>query len=48
MYWNSSPVTLHIFGQSVSASIGTFYLPGAYDSFLFTSVAPSNFIWIGQ
>jgi hypothetical protein len=47
MYVNSSLVTLHIFGQTITAGTGIFFLPSAYDSFYFNT-APASFAWYGQ
>jgi hypothetical protein len=47
MYSNPMPLTLHVFGQSIVASTGIFFLPSAYDTFFFNS-APASFTWIGQ
>jgi hypothetical protein len=47
MYSNPTPVALHIFGQSITASTGVVFLPNPYDTFYF-SHPPSSFIWIGK
>lgn len=47
MYSNPTTLTLHVFGQSIVASTGIFFLPSAYDTFFFNS-APASFTWIGQ
>jgi hypothetical protein len=47
MYSNPTTLTLHVFGQSITASTGIFFLPSAYDTFFFNS-APASFTWIGQ
>jgi hypothetical protein len=44
---NPMSLTLHVFGQSIVASTGIFFLPSAYDTFFFNS-APASFTWIGQ
>ncbi len=47
MYSNPAPVTLHIFGQSISSASGIVFLPSPYDLFSFSSV-PISFTWIGK
>lgn len=47
VYSNSIPVTLHIFGQTITSTFGIIFVPSAYDSFHF-SAAPTTFSWIGK
>jgi hypothetical protein len=44
---NSTPVTVHVFGVSYTASSGIIYLPSPYDTFSMSS-APLVFSWIGK
>jgi hypothetical protein len=44
---NSTPVTVHVFGTSYTASSGIIYLPSPYDTF-YMSTAPLVFSWIGK
>lgn len=46
-YTSTAPVTLHIFGQTITASMGIIFLPNPYDSFYF-SVRPGVFSWTGK
>jgi hypothetical protein len=46
-YSNPSPVTLTIFGQTITAAMGIIFLPSPYDAFSF-NMAPASFSWIGQ
>ncbi len=47
VFWNSTAVTLHVFGQTISMTFGIIFLPNPYDSFYF-SHAPSIFAWVGK
>ncbi len=47
---NATPVTLHVFGQTLHLSFGVVFLPSPYDSFYFTtpSGTPTGFSWFGK
>lgn len=47
LYSNATPVTLHVFNQTITSSVGIVFLPSPYDSFHF-NVAPTAFTWIGK
>lgn len=48
-YSNSTPVTLNVFGQSITASQGIVFLPNPYDTFYFTSAPISlTLVWTGK
>lgn len=44
---NSTPVTVHVFGTTYTASSGIIFLPSPYDT-IFVSAAPLLFSWIGK
>lgn len=46
-YTSGVPITLHIFGQAITATNGIFFLPNAYDSFHF-NISPPIFTWVGK
>lgn len=46
-FFSAAPVSLHIFGQTITLSTGIFFLPSPYDSFRF-SAAPASFSWTGK
>lgn len=46
-YSSTAPVTLHVFGQAITASMGIIFLPNPYDSFYF-SARPAIFSWTGK
>jgi hypothetical protein len=46
-FTNASPVTLNVFGQSLTLSFGVVFLPSPYDNFYFSS-APNGFSWYGK
>lgn len=46
-FWNTSPVTLNIFGQTLTLSFGVVFLPSPYDAFYFSAV-PNGFSWYGK
>lgn len=48
-FWNASPVTLHIFGLTLTLSFGVVFVPSPYDVFYFSGATlPSNFSWHGK
>ncbi len=47
LFSSASPVTLHIFGQTITESFGVIFLPSPYDIFYFTGTLPTAFSWIG-
>ncbi len=46
-YSSATPVTLTVFGQSMTASVGIIFLPNPYDSISFIS-PPTSFSWTGK
>ncbi len=44
---NSTPLTVQVFGQSLTMSFGVIFLPNPYDTIRF-SEAPSTFSWTGK
>jgi hypothetical protein len=46
-YSNPSPVTLTVFGVTITASTGIIFLPSSYDQFSFSAV-PTSLLWSGQ
>jgi hypothetical protein len=48
IFSNSSPLSLHVFGQTILTSFGIIFLPSPYDSFNFVLTAPTMFLWIGR
>jgi hypothetical protein len=47
-FTNGSPVTLNVFGQSLSLSFGVVFLPSPYDLFSFPDGTPTGFSWYGK
>ncbi len=48
LFFNATPVTLHVFGQTITESFGIIFLPSPYDVFYFTGTLPTAFSWIGK
>lgn len=48
IFSNSSPVNLHVFGQTLLTSFGIIFLPSPYDTFNFVLTRPTMFLWIGK
>jgi hypothetical protein len=48
MYASTVPVTLHLFGQVISATYGVYFLPYATDNFHFSAMPNIFFTWIGK
>ncbi len=47
VYAGSSPVVLHVFGQTITAAFGIIFLPSPYDTFSF-NIKPTTFSWTGK
>jgi hypothetical protein len=47
VFSNPTPVSLHAFGQAITASFGVIFLPSPYDDFYFSAV-PATFSWVGK
>ncbi len=45
---NSTPLSVQVFGQTLTMSFGVIFLPSPYDSIRFTTTAPATFTWIGK
>jgi hypothetical protein len=48
LFSNATPVTLHIFGQTITEDFGIIFLPSPYDIFYFSGTPPMSFSWIGK
>jgi hypothetical protein len=48
LFSNSTPVTLHVFGQTITKDFGIIVLPSPYDIFYFSGTVPMAFSWIGK
>lgn len=48
LFSNATPVTLHVFGQTITEDFGIIFLPSPYDIFYFSGTLPMAFSWIGK